>query len=67
MGEYEAYALRTNMDEELSEHLHILDAVQANNLEKAAVLMEQHLHNTLQRRPDIAKARVLTHRRLTRR
>ena len=67
LGEYEAYALRTNMDEELSEHLRILDAIEGNAMERAATLMEEHLHNTLQRRPDIAKARVLAHRRLTRR
>ena len=67
MGEYEAYALRTNLDDELGEHLHILDAIQSGNMENAAQLMEQHLRNTLHRRPDIARAKVLTHRRLTRR
>ena len=67
MGGYDAYALRTNMDDEFGEHLRILDAVQAGDLKNAATMMRQHLLNTLQRRPDLARARVFAHRRLTRR
>ena len=66
MGGYDAYALRTNMDEEFGEHLDILDLVGAGDLENAARMMHQHLLNTLHRRPDIARARAFAHRRLTR-
>lgn len=66
LSEYENYGDRARLAESCREHLEILDAIEAGDLDIAAARLADHIATSRRVRPDFAKVRALAHRRLTR-
>ncbi|MEM8813012.1 MAG: GntR family transcriptional regulator [Pseudomonadota bacterium] len=66
LSEYENYSDRNRLARSCQEHLAILDALDAGNAARAAVLLRGHIEVAQRERPDFNKVRALAHRRLTR-
>jgi DNA-binding GntR family transcriptional regulator len=67
LSEYEKYTSRERHAQSFSEHLAILDAIEAGDTSGAAERMREHILAANAKRPDFRKIRTLAHRRLTRR
>ncbi len=66
LSEYEKYNERGRLETSFREHLAILNAIECRDLAAASRLMAEHIRHSEDSRPDLAKVRVLAHRRLTR-
>ena len=66
LAEPERHVSRERLADSFREHAAILLAVQMGDLDAAGARMTEHLRKADATRPDLRKARVLVHRRLTR-
>ncbi|MGD1877762.1 MAG: FCD domain-containing protein [Kiloniellaceae bacterium] len=66
LSEYENYNDRDRLRDSCREHLAILDAFDAGDFKRAAVLLRDHIAVSQEVRPNFDKVRALAHRRLTR-